>query len=100
MADVIEEAGAEGAETTSKNALKKLQKAEEAAKKKAAKDEEKKAKKAAEPEKAAKVGAEDVEELDPTQYYENRIKAITNMEVIELEGNLSFRPSNNCVSCR
>ena len=46
-----------------------------------AKDEEKKAKKASEPEKQAKVGGEDAEELDPTQYYENRIKAITNMEV-------------------
>ena len=72
---------AEGAEGTSKNALKKAAKAEEAAKKKAAKDEEKKAKKASEPEKQAKVGGEDAEELDPTQYYENRIKAITNMEV-------------------
>ena len=72
---------ADGAEGTSKNALKKAAKAEEAAKKKAAKDEEKKAKKASEPEKQAKVGVEDAEELDPTQYYENRIKAITNMEV-------------------
>jgi DNA phosphorothioation-dependent restriction protein DptG len=72
---------AEGAEGTSKNALKKAAKAEEAAKKKAAKDEERKAKKASEPEKQAKVGGEDAEELDPTQYYENRIKAITNMEV-------------------
>lgn len=98
MADEIVEAGAEGAETTSKNALKKLQKAEEAAKKKAAKDDEKKAKKAAEPEKAAKVGSDDVEELDPTQYYENRIKAITNMEVLELRENSSFQ-TLNFVSC-
>lgn len=70
----------ETGEGTSKNALKKLQKAEEAAKKKAAKDEEKKAKKASEPEKATKIGA-DAEELDPTQYYENRMKAIAVMEV-------------------
>ena len=70
---------AEGA--LSKNAAKKLAKLEEAAKKKAAKDDEKKAKQAAEPAKAAKVGAEDAEELDPTQYYENRMKAIANLEV-------------------
>ena len=80
---------ADGAEGQSKNALKKAQKAEEAAKKKAAKDEEKKAKKASEPEKQAKVGGDDVEELDPTQYYENRIKAITNMEVRQIK-NLSL----------
>ena len=79
MADV--DTVVDGAETTSKNALKKQQKAEEAAKKKAAKDEEKKAKKASEPEKATKIGGDDAEELDPTQYYDNRIKAITNMEV-------------------
>ena len=78
----------ESAEGPSKNALKKAQKADEVAKKKAAKDEEKKAKKASEPEKQAKVGDDDVEELDPTQYYENRIKAITNMEVSELDRNL------------
>jgi hypothetical protein len=81
MADVAVDTAVDGAETTSKNALKKQQKAEEAAKKKAAKDEEKKAKKASEPEKATKIGGDDAEELDPTQYYDNRIKAITNMEV-------------------
>jgi uncharacterized membrane protein YdbT with pleckstrin-like domain len=66
----------------SKNALKKLQKAEEAAKKKAAKEEEKKAKAAAEPAKAAKLGGDDGEELDPTQYYENRLRAMNSLEVI------------------
>lgn len=78
MADAAEVVEGEG---TSKNALKKLQKAEEAAKKKAAKDDEKKAKKASEPEKQTKIGGDDNEELDPTQYYENRISAIAKMEV-------------------
>lgn len=64
----------------SKNALKKQQKAEEAAKKKAAKEAEKAAKKATEPPKAEKLGADDAEELDPTQYFENRTKAIGNYE--------------------
>ena len=68
-----------GGDGISKNAQKKLLKAEEAAKKKAAKDAEKLAKKASEPVKAG--AAEDVEELDPTQYYENRIKMITALEV-------------------
>ena len=61
--------------------MKKLQKAEEALKKKAAKDEEKKAKAAAEPAKQAKIGADDAEDLDPTQYYENRLRAIALKEV-------------------
>ena len=65
--------------TVSKNALKKLLKAEEAAKKKAAKDAEKDAKKASQPQAAVK--AADDEDLDPTQYYENRIKAINSLEV-------------------
>eukprot|EP01041_Mallomonas_annulata_P010497 gene10497-21896_t len=64
----------------SKNALKKQMKAEEAAKKKAAKDAEKAAKQAAEPEKAPKIGGADDEELDPTQYYENRLKVVQAME--------------------
>ena len=64
----------------SKNALKKQLKAEEAAKKKAEKDLEKATKKAAEPEKAGKIGGDD-EELDPTQYYENRTKVVLALEV-------------------
>lgn len=87
----------EGAEGQSKNALKKAQKAEEAAKKKAAKDEEKKAKKASEPERQTKVGGDEVEELDPTQYYENRIKAITNMEVRRAH-NMTPETSISCIS--
>ena len=70
----------EGGEKLSKNALKKLQKAEEAAKKKAEKDEIKAAKKASEPAAKAKIGGDDDEELDPTQYYENRLKAIASFE--------------------
>jgi lysyl-tRNA synthetase class 2 len=61
----------------SKNALKKMQKAEEAAKKKAAKEAEKQAKQQENPKKNA-VG--DEEELDPTQYYENRLKVIESFE--------------------
>jgi len=73
----------EAVETTelSKNALKKKLKAEEAAKKKAQKDAEKAAKKVLEPEKAHKEGAAEEEELDPTQYYENRLKVVKAMEV-------------------
>jgi lysyl-tRNA synthetase class 2 len=65
----------------SKNALKKLQKAEEAAKKKAAKDAEKAEKAAHEPAQAKpKLGGDDAEELDPTQYYENRLKSMAGLE--------------------
>mmetsp|Transcript_23511 Transcript_23511/g.21386 ORF Transcript_23511/g.21386 Transcript_23511/m.21386 type:complete len:659 (+) Transcript_23511:24-2000(+) len=64
-------------ETISKNALKKQLKAEEAAKKKAAKEAEKAEKKASEPKKE---NAEIEEELDPTQYFDNRIKAIESLE--------------------
>lgn len=80
MADAAELESQEG---VSKNALKKQQKAEEAAKKKAAKEQEKLAKAASEPSTTKKAGAiaDDSEELDPTQYYENRIKAITALEV-------------------
>mmetsp|Transcript_13539 Transcript_13539/g.29707 ORF Transcript_13539/g.29707 Transcript_13539/m.29707 type:complete len:574 (+) Transcript_13539:86-1807(+) len=63
----------------SKNALKKQQKADELAKKKAEKDAEKAAAKALEPVKAVKMGVEE-EELDPTQYYENRMKAIATLQ--------------------
>jgi lysyl-tRNA synthetase class 2 len=78
-----ETTGGETAGEVSKSALKKQAKAEEAAKKKAAKEAEKAAKKAAEPPKAAagaKIGADEAEELDPTQYYENRLKAIAARE--------------------
>eukprot|EP01032_Pedospumella_encystans_P037390 gene37390-42348_t len=64
----------------SKNALKKQLKAEEAAKKKAEKEAEKAAQKAAEPPKEAKLGADEAEELDPTQYYENRLKMINSFQ--------------------
>ena len=68
------------AEGVSKNALKKQLKAEEAAKKKALKESEKAEKKLTEVVKAKPVGDEG-EELDPTQYYENRIKAVNSLEV-------------------
>lgn len=61
----------------SKNAQKKLLKAEEAAKKKA----EKAALKAATaPANSGKPAAEE-EILDPTQYYENRLKIINSLQV-------------------
>ena len=102
MADASVDPAVDGGEATSKNALKKQQKAEEAAKKKAAKDEEKKAKKASEPEKASKIGGDDTEELDPTQYYDNRIKAISNMEVFTIDlsmylhGKLNLLSTSSC----
>lgn len=68
----------------SKNALKKLQKAEEAAKKKAAKEAEKQAKQATLPKKEV---ADESEELDPTQFYENRLKII---ESLEKSGSTAF----------
>jgi lysyl-tRNA synthetase class 2 len=65
---------------TSKNALKKAAKAAEALAKKAAKEAEKAAKKALEPVKTSnKVGPE-VEELDPTKYFENRLTAIKTLQ--------------------
>mmetsp|Transcript_4289 Transcript_4289/g.6420 ORF Transcript_4289/g.6420 Transcript_4289/m.6420 type:complete len:675 (+) Transcript_4289:33-2057(+) len=72
----IQEAG----ETTSKNALKKQLKAEEAAKKKSAKDLEKQQKAAEAPAKKLTLNGEDAEELDPTQYYENRLRSIASLE--------------------
>jgi hypothetical protein len=66
-------------EELSKNALKKKLKAEEAAKKKALKDAEKAAKVADVPKKE-KLGGDDVE-LDPTQYYENRLRTVKNLGV-------------------
>ena len=79
----------------SKNALKKKLKAEEAAKKKAAKEAEKAVKKSAEPEKSSKAGADD-EELDPTQYYENRLKVIRSLE----EGDVKPYPHKFQTSCQ
>lgn len=64
----------------SKNQLKKMQKAEEAAKKKAAKEAERLAKKASEPAKAPKLGVEDPEDMDPTQYYDNRMKTVNQLQ--------------------
>jgi lysyl-tRNA synthetase class 2 len=86
MADATQEkVPAEG--EISKNALKKLQKAEEAAKKKAAKDAEKAAKAAAAPAVKPKIGADDAEELDPNQYFENRMRFI---EGLEKQGRTAF----------
>jgi len=89
---------ASGTGELSKNAQKKLLKAEEAAKKKAEKDAEKAAKKALEPPKAEKAGAGAAadEELDPTQYFENRLKQIT---AIEAKG-ISAYPHKFHVSIR
>jgi lysyl-tRNA synthetase class 2 len=72
--------GEQGEQGISKNALKKQQKAEEAAKKKAAKDAEKLAKQVDKPEKAKTVSSEEPEELDPTQYYQNRLNTIEELE--------------------
>jgi len=63
----------------SKNAAKKAAKAAEAAAKKAEKDAAKAAAEAAAPKKE-KLG-EEVEELDPTKYYENRLTQLKGFEV-------------------
>jgi lysyl-tRNA synthetase class 2 len=83
--EVVANTGATG--EISKNALKKMQKAEEAAKKKAAKEAEKAAKAAEQPQKKKEGVAEEVEETDPTAYYENRMKAI---EDLERDGKTAF----------
>jgi lysyl-tRNA synthetase class 2 len=70
---------AEEAGDISKNALKKQLKAQQKEAEKAAKDAEKAAKKASEPVKASTKGGDD-EELDPTAYYENRVKAMNALE--------------------
>ena len=77
MADFVEEGGAG---ELSKNAAKKAAKAAEAAKAKAEKEAAKAAAAAAAPPKTAKLG-EEVEELDPTKYYENRLTQIAAYEV-------------------
>lgn len=68
------------AEKESKNAMKKRMKAEAAAKKKAEKDAAKKAKEASAPAKSKKFVAGADDELDPTQYYANRVAAVSKME--------------------
>ena len=64
----------------SKNQLKKLMKAKEAAEKKAAKAAANAEKAAAAGPKKAKLGGED-EELDPTKYYENRMTGLGKLSV-------------------
>lgn len=64
----------------SKNQLKKLQKAKEAAEKKAAKAAANAEKAAAEGPKKPKLGGDD-EELDPTKYYENRMTGLGKLAV-------------------
>ena len=67
-------------EPESKNAMKKRLKAEAAAKKKAEKDAAKKAKEASQPAKAKKHVAGGDDDLDPTQYYSNRVSAIKKIQ--------------------
>ena len=76
------ENGVESAQDISKNALKKAAKAAEAAQKKAAKDAEKATKLAESGPTKVKIGGDDGEDLDPTQYFENRLKSITTIEVL------------------
>ena len=63
-------------EPMSKNAYKKMKKAEEAAAKKAEKDAAKAAAKALAGPTKEKIGGENDEELDPTKYFENRVSAM------------------------
>jgi len=72
MADNNNNTVPESEEKISKNALKKLEKQ----KKKEAEKAEKEAKKKAQPESAKKKGSEE-EELDPTAYFENRKKMLS-----------------------
>lgn len=74
--------GTESKLEMSKNALKKQQKAEEAARKKMEKEKEKLSKAGPEDTVAkpsSKIGGDDDDELDPTKYYENRLKVINQM---------------------
>ena len=64
----------------SKNQLKKLMKAKEAAEKKAAKAAANAEKAAAAGPKKAKLGGDD-EELHPTKYYENRMTGLGKLSV-------------------
>lgn len=66
-------------EELSKNALKKQQKADEAAKKKAEKAADRAKVVAAQPVKDKLGGDDDI--LDPTQYYHNRTKTTDAIEV-------------------
>lgn len=69
---------AEGEQPLSKNAQKKLAKAEEAARKKAEKEAARATAAAAKPASAKNTVEEEI--VDPTQYYENRLKAVSNLE--------------------
>ena len=66
----------------SKNALKKKAKADEAAKKKADKEAQRASQKGAEPEAGGKgkLGGEE-DDLDPTQYFANRLQSVQRMQV-------------------
>jgi len=69
-------AAVKGGAGLSKNALKKLKRKQEAAAKKKAKDAAKKAKAA----KGGNKGKKQVEEKDPTKYYENRLAWLSEVE--------------------
>lgn len=74
--------GTESKLELSKNALKKQHKAEEAARKKMEKEKEKLNKAGPEDTTAkpsSKIGGDEDDELDPTKYYENRLKVINQM---------------------
>ena len=71
----------ENGEPLSKNALKKLQKAQEAAAKKAEKAAAKAAEKVSAGPSKPKLGGEADDELDPTKYFENRTNALAQFEV-------------------
>ena len=98
---VVEGPPAEG--ELSKNQLKKIAKAKEAAEKKAAKAAIAAEKAAAEGPKKGKIGDDD-EELDPTKYYENRMNSLAKHVVSVLhfvqmnDGAARFpRPHSTCV---
>ena len=69
-----------GAEPLSKNALKKKLKAEKAAKAQAEKDAARKAKEASQPKPNSKVAAVSDDDLDPSQYKQNREAMVKAME--------------------
>lgn len=66
-------------EPLSKNAQKKALKAQQNAQKKAEKDAAKKQQQASHPSTTSKAATDD-EELDPTQYYANRVRALAELE--------------------
>lgn len=89
VGETPEVGGEAGEGGMSKNAMKKAAKAAEAAAKKAAKEAERAAKEAEKESKPSqpKLGGDDGEDLDPTQYFENRMKAVTALEVCMLNKN-------------